>query len=417
MFLILLIPLCLSVDIHLNPLVEALPADVPALSLTTADYYGSNISPRRASLEIHSKSDRDIVLLKSYDRYDYLFNVAHLKLRLTNLSLLAPESASLIHAYQNSTVELMNVFHAYTYRPYSLIFVDLSAVYIFNNTFMNGSRFGEPIVKYRYAEQRPVSHNVTLEQCVISDILLLNESPFAVGITASHVTVIDCIFNRVLSNSTRAPYLDLPFTLASSTFKNVTFNSCHAPLAGGLFYGVQSVECFISNVNVTNCSNSVIHSWMNFNRTTNVSISDSSFTGCYSSQQYPNGSALYIPNSANLWINGTKFRNNTALAYGGSIWVNGTVEQLSINQTSFASNVASFGGAISVRKLSSEQYASFSVMNSVFTNRAQLGSDLHFEEMGTRLTESNFSKCQSRSASARIYDAKTRKGFDWTNTR
>ncbi|KAK2954507.1 hypothetical protein BLNAU_10527 [Blattamonas nauphoetae] len=416
MLFIHLIPLCLSVDIFLNSLIDALPADVPALSLTTANYYGSNISPRRTSLEIHSKTDRDVALLKSYDRYDYLFNIAHLKLRLTNLSLIAPLSQSLIHAYQDSTVELVNVIHAYTTKPYSLIFADKSTVYIFNNTFMNGTRFGSPLVMYRYTEQQPISHNVTVEQCIVSDLILLNNSPFAVGYTASHVTVIDCIFHRVLTDSTKAPYLGLPFTLATATFQNVTFNTCHAPLSGGLFYGVQSKECFINNVNVTNCSNAVIHSWMNFNRTTNVSISDSSFTGCYTSQQYPNGSALYIPDSANIWINGTKFRNNTALAYGGSIWVNGTVEQLSINQTSFASNVASFGGAISARKLSSDPHASFSFVNDIFANRAQLGSDLYFEEMGTRLTESNFTKCQSRSVSARVYDATTRKGYDWTNT-
>ncbi|KAK2940567.1 hypothetical protein BLNAU_24521 [Blattamonas nauphoetae] len=409
-----------TAEIALEPLVRACNSSV--LKLPGGMYNGQNIdTPHSESIPFMVSGERNsTVTLKSSSETSPLFFLVRGNLGLVQLSIIAPQSSCLILSVAQ-TVSLWRVHHVYTQLNFPLVELSDCLGQLIDCTFTPGSRFSSSL--FLFSENRTDDrHNVmSVQNSTISDITMTAAVPFIASGPVFRVEDFLNTYERIkfASNLTRSVYsADVKIAAPHrASMSHTTFKECDGPLNGGIFFYLQCVEVTLTEINVEKCTNAVPGLFYDPSETCEIKITQSTFTRCTTPSTSPNGSALFINHAASLTLERVTFSNNTASHSGGALYVSDKCQSLNLSSSYFHFNRASFGGAVGVGWFPTINKRYFRFSSCQFANVGRSGSDIVFDDLsGLNITQLTFMGCKSRSASPRVIDSKSRKGYDWTNS-
>ncbi|KAK2950995.1 hypothetical protein BLNAU_14073 [Blattamonas nauphoetae] len=427
MIVIALVQVLEMVDIELEPLVrEAYPSKM--LNLTSGTYSGKNIAIVETEMRkyrmFHVSGDeqRDVTL-KPSSQSDSLFLLTNISMSLTGMRIIVPTNNSFIKTFEDSYLLMIGIVHDYSTRNFAVIEdARYATILMRNHTFQPNSRFGCPIVQRNEEGTAEDNNELAMEWSKISGIIMTKDVPFLTNAQTGNVSMKNNVFEdirfaaNVAGQKTPAPTIVLQRPLHQAWIQNNTLKNCDGPLTGGLGFFHLAKDVYITNTTVDSSTNLMLGSLASPFTGWSYQVVSSNFSNCVSTPSNQNGSALYVGIAEDVLISNSHFKNNTAAVAGGAVWIGEGCMKFVVENSSFLMNRAAIGGAISVIGQKGQHGSPSRVDSTQFANIARLGSDLHFDDIAKlNVTSESFGNCRSRSGSPRVYDGKTKKGYEWTN--
>ncbi|KAK2948877.1 hypothetical protein BLNAU_16220 [Blattamonas nauphoetae] len=322
--------------------------------------------------------------------------------------------------HSSEGVVFQQVHHLYTVLTCPLVELHNGGAALRTNTFENGSRFACSLFDFKNGSQDEYRKVMEVQDSIFSGITMTAATPL---LACGHIRRIEDLNNTyemikfAISPSTQS---NLGSALSATPLRSVmtgaNITECDGPLNGGIFFFLQCAEATFTDVTVIQCTNVVSGLVFTPDEVTHISVIKSTFWSCTTTRDTPHGSALFINHSATLSVSLATFTNNTASNCGGAIYVSARCQWVNITSSSFLNNQAPYGGAIGVGGKPTAAEGGWVIQQCQFANVGRSGTDVYFDDMSALgLTERAFAGCVSRSKSPRVFDFKSRTGYDWTN--